>query len=64
MSEAVRCALCREDIEGEPVMWKGKFYCCQACAFEASKRLGSMCGSGETTEVSQRFESRREAKSE
>ncbi len=55
MNELLTCGYCHEDIQDEPVMWKGKAYCCDACAFEASKRLGCICGSGETTEVSQRF---------
>ncbi len=58
MTDVMICPQCREDICGEPVLWKGKAYCCDACAFEASKRRGSICGSGETTEVSQRFASK------
>ncbi|MBI4298067.1 MAG: hypothetical protein HY676_06020 [Chloroflexi bacterium] len=58
MTETLHCALCREDIEGEPTIWQGKAYCSQTCAFEASKRLGSICGGRETTEISQRFSSK------
>lgn len=55
MSHPLKCARCREEIEGEPVVWRGKAYCTPACAFEAAKRLGSICGGQETTEISLRF---------
>ncbi len=38
MDQAVRCAHCKETIEGEPVVKLGKTYCCEACAFEATGR--------------------------
>jgi len=52
----LKCAHCREDITGEAIAYKGKSYCCQACAFEASVRLGSMCGSRSTVEAGLRYE--------
>ncbi|GEM_PF-121090 len=52
----MKCTLCREEITEEPVTYKGKNYCCQACAFDASVRLGSMCGSQSTVEAGLRFE--------
>ncbi len=38
MSQPVRCAHCKETIEGEPVLKMGKSYCSEACAFEATGR--------------------------
>ncbi len=38
MSQPVRCAYCKEPIEGEPVVKLGKSYCSEACAFEATGR--------------------------
>ena len=52
----MKCAHCREDIVGEAIAYKGKSYCCQACAFEASVRLGSICGSQFTVEAGLRYE--------
>lgn len=52
----MKCALCREAIEGEAVRFKGKDYCCEACAFDASLRIGSMCGSQSSVETGMRFE--------
>lgn len=57
----VKCALCRDEISGEPVIYKGKSYCCEACAFDASLRLGSMCGSQSTVEAGRQFERSRAA---
>lgn len=55
----MKCALCRDDITGEAVTYKGKSYCCEACAFDASLRIGSMCGSQSTVATGMRFASSR-----
>lgn len=59
----MKCALCRDDIVGDAVNYKGKSYCCEACAFDASLRIGSMCGSQSTVATGMRFESIRPATS-
>jgi cytidylate kinase len=51
----MKCTQCREDVCGEAIMYKGKPYCCDACAFEASLRLGSICGSQTTVEAGLRY---------
>ncbi|MEW6034222.1 MAG: (d)CMP kinase [Chloroflexota bacterium] len=51
----MRCTHCREEFEGESVRYKGRDYCCQACAFEASLRTGSICGSRSSVEAGMRY---------
>jgi hypothetical protein len=58
MEEAkeMKCAHCREEIaSGDSIEYKGKHYCCDACAFEASIKLGSICGSRSTVESSRSY---------
>lgn len=55
MDVSAKCAHCREEIGEPPVEWKGKLYCCEACAFEASKKLGCFCGSQDSVETSLRY---------
>ena len=38
MDQAIRCAFCKEPIEGKPVVKLGKSYCSEACAFEDTGR--------------------------
>jgi len=33
----MRCDFCRDAIEDEPIQRGSKVYCCEACAFEASR---------------------------
>jgi len=42
MTETVICDYCGEETEGEPIRRGDKVYCCEACAFEASR--GADCG--------------------
>jgi hypothetical protein len=51
----VRCAHCREELNEEYVEYKGRAYCCPTCAFEASLKPGSMCGSRSSVEAGLRF---------
>ena len=45
MNEVVRCARCKEAIDGKPVLRFNKVYCSEACAFEATERPGpTICG--------------------
>ncbi|HEX2986686.1 MAG TPA: hypothetical protein VHS06_00705 [Chloroflexota bacterium] len=45
MTAQIKCARCKEPIQGEPVVKAGKIYCSEACAFEAIKRpRPSTCG--------------------
>jgi hypothetical protein len=37
MTQAEMCDHCSEELGNEPVRQGGKVYCCQACAFEASR---------------------------
>jgi hypothetical protein len=37
MTEVLTCDNCREEIEGDPIRHGDKVYCCEACAFEASR---------------------------
>ena len=50
-----RCAYCREEIQGESTEWQGHSYCCEACAFEASLKSTSICGSRNSVEASLRY---------
>jgi len=42
MTEKMVCDNCREDFEGEPIRRGSKIYCCEACAYEASRSID--CG--------------------
>ncbi len=45
MNEVVRCARCKEPIEGKAVVKFNKVYCSEACAYEATGRPGpTICG--------------------
>jgi hypothetical protein len=37
MPETLVCDNCSEEIEGEPIRRGERAYCCEACAFEASR---------------------------
>lgn len=37
MTEILICDYCKEKIDLEPIHQGDKVYCCQACAFEASR---------------------------
>jgi hypothetical protein len=37
MTETLVCDYCGEEIEGEPIRRGDRVYCCEACAFEASR---------------------------
>ena len=37
MSNTYRCDYCHDEFEGEPIRRGDKVYCCEACAFEASR---------------------------
>jgi hypothetical protein len=51
MAEMLKCAYCHEEIEGEPVRRGDKVYCCEACAFEASRSTD--CGGRSDSTVAQ-----------
>ena len=42
MAEKLICDYCGEEIEGEPIRRGDKVYCCEACAFEATRSVD--CG--------------------
>jgi len=42
MTEKIVCDNCREEIKGEAVRRGRKVYCCEACAYEASRSID--CG--------------------
>ena len=42
MTEILICDYCGEETEGDPIHRGDKVYCCEACAFEASR--GADCG--------------------
>ena len=48
MTEVLTCDNCREEIEGDPIRRGNKVYCCDACAFEAS-RSADCGGRGDST---------------
>ena len=50
MGEKLKCDNCHEEIEGESIRRGEKAYCCQACAFEASRSRD--CGGRTDTVVS------------
>ncbi len=37
--ERLICDYCGEEIDGEPVRRGSKVYCCEACAFEATRSV-------------------------
>ena len=37
MAETLICDQCKEEIDVEPIRRGDQVYCCQACAFEASR---------------------------
>ncbi|NLE43964.1 MAG: TRASH domain-containing protein [Chloroflexi bacterium] len=39
MNETLRCDYCHDEIEGEPIRRGKRVYCCEACAFEASRSV-------------------------
>ncbi len=54
-TERIRCAHCREEVGEEYAEYRGRAYCCPTCAFEASLKSGSMCGSRSSVEAGLRF---------
>jgi hypothetical protein len=51
MKETLKCAYCHEEIEGEPIRRGDTVYCCEACAFEASRSMD--CGGRSDSTISQ-----------
>jgi hypothetical protein len=51
MTEAQLCAHCHEELGEEPVQRGDKVYCCEACAFEASRSVD--CGGRSDSNVTQ-----------
>jgi hypothetical protein len=51
MTEAQMCDHCHEDLGEEPVRRGDKVYCCEACAFEASRSVD--CGGRSDSTVAQ-----------
>lgn len=43
--DVVCCAYCREPLGEGAVKYRGSQYCSPACAFEASRKPGSICDS-------------------
>ncbi len=39
MAKKTKCDYCHEEFEEEPVRRGDKVYCCEACAFEASRSI-------------------------
>lgn len=54
-TQRIKCTHCREEVGEEYVEYKGHPYCCPTCAFEASLKLNSMCGSRSSVEAALRF---------
>ncbi len=42
MAETLICDFCQEEFDTEPIRRGDKVYCCEACAFEASRSVD--CG--------------------
>jgi hypothetical protein len=42
MAKPLICDFCKEEFEGEPIHRGDNIYCCEACAFEASRSID--CG--------------------
>ena len=55
MANSPKCAYCREQIVSDPIEYAGKLYCCEACVFEASQGINSMCGSRRSVEMAMRY---------
>jgi hypothetical protein len=51
MTETQRCDYCHEELGKEPVRRGEKVYCCEACAFEASRSVD--CGGRSDSTVAQ-----------
>jgi hypothetical protein len=51
MTEAQLCDNCHEELEKDPVRRGDKVYCCEACAFEASRSVD--CGGRSDSNVAQ-----------
>jgi hypothetical protein len=49
MAETLTCSFCHDPIEGEPIRRGDKVYCCEACAFEASRSVD--CGGRSDTNI-------------
>ncbi len=58
MVKSFVCAYCREEFTSDPVEYAGKLYCCEACAFEASQKINSACGSRRSVETAMRYSRR------
>ncbi|MBI2910427.1 MAG: hypothetical protein HYX92_22510 [Chloroflexi bacterium] len=56
MTPNPKCAYCREEIVDGPVERRGKLYCCETCAFEASQRTCCTCGAQRTVASSSRYQ--------
>jgi hypothetical protein len=51
MAEAQMCDNCYEELGEEPIQRGDKVYCCEACAFEASRSVD--CGGRSDSNVAQ-----------
>jgi hypothetical protein len=51
MTERLICDFCGEEIQEESIQRGNKVYCCEACAFEASR--GTDCGGRVDSTISQ-----------
>jgi hypothetical protein len=51
MTQTFVCDFCGEEIKDEPIHRGNKVYCCEACAFEASR--GTDCGGRTDSTISQ-----------
>ena len=51
MTEKMVCDNCREDFENEPIRRGSKIYCCEACAYEASRSID--CGGRADSHITQ-----------
>jgi hypothetical protein len=51
MAAIEKCDFCHDEIEGEPIRRGDKVYCCEACAFEASRSTD--CGGRSDTTYAQ-----------
>jgi hypothetical protein len=50
MADTLVCEYCHEEIEGEPIQRGALVFCCEACAFEASRSKD--CGGRTDTHIS------------
>lgn len=51
MAKTLACDYCGDEVEGEPIRRGEKVYCCEACAFEASRSVD--CGGRSDSNISQ-----------